>query len=491
MSDVMARTSGFFLASVWPSLLLAPLLPEGSPGLEAQTDPTRIDYRVVTEMRSIRAGEPPVVDTTFSTVWLAEGRLALLTDSTVYLVEETTATLTVASHNHETFIRLPLPLKLGEALTPLARFRFHTDPLLEARPIPDGGVDARDALPRLMAPVPQTLDSIFSSCEPARWQMDDVGSRTLSLCSWNQNLISGTSFTLLSRPLLRFLYPGFSERTLDLILATGGIPRFWEETVTTGGRQVRVTLHAVSVSREPFPPDSFLVPSGYKPRPRLRYRDLLAATSGPPEPGRDEREEEVRETLRALQAGYLCRDPATVEAWVHRLFAPDVEIVGTNSVFPGDFEWRKGRDAAVEMFGNDWERWGDLTVFPDDAEITVLRDVAWISMAGVVRRDPSQGDRYRWPEDSRRASLARIRDYTDSSLESRLSMYEILADAAQVLVEYERSEEFLWPLRMTFLMTRVADRWEIRQLHWSLPGRGFPGVRRFPNELATNPSGGR
>jgi len=61
-------------------------------------------------------------------------------------------------------------------------------------------------------------------------------------------------------------------------------------------------------------------------------------------------------------------------------------------------------------------------------------------------------------------------------------LYEVIHDASWGLVEYERSEEFVWPLRLTMGLVKQDDRWPIRQMHWSYPGEGYPLLKLIEYE---------
>ncbi len=66
-------------------------------------------------------------------------------------------------------------------------------------------------------------------------------------------------------------------------------------------------------------------------------------------------EQIILEILRDFQDGYTKKDPTFAEKWVKNLLDVSVQIIGTNSTYPGDFEWRSGHKAAFEMFENDWK----------------------------------------------------------------------------------------------------------------------------------------
>ena len=195
-------------------------------------------------------------------------------------------------------------------------------------------------------------------------------------------------------------------------------------------------------------------------------------------PKRSHIEIEILKQLKEFQKGYLERDITKVKSWVESLLDERVQIIGTNSIFPGDFEWRSGHEAAIEMFENDWKNWGDATLYIDQSEIEIELDSAWVVIFATVTRDTTK-EKNRTFEASKQRSLQRIKSITEKEIPSTLALYEIFNDASSVLVQYARSEIFVWPIRITLGFLKKNNQWLIKQIHFSWPGRGFPAVRLF------------
>ena len=189
---------------------------------------------------------------------------------------------------------------------------------------------------------------------------------------------------------------------------------------------------------------------------------------------RSDEEKVIMSLLKKFQEGYTKRDLLQVEKWVKDLFGENVQVIGTNSIYPGDFEWRTGYKAAIEMFENDWKHWGDLKMYLDHAEIAVDNDNSWVNLFATVVRF-SEGDRSF--EASKKRSLQRIKNYSDEAVDSTLALHKIINDASMILNQYGQSETFVWPIRITFGIQKKNNFWKIKQIHFSWPGRGFPSVR--------------
>jgi hypothetical protein len=163
-----------------------------------------------------------------------------------------------------------------------------------------------------------------------------------------------------------------------------------------------------------------------------------------------------------------------LDSWIEEVMAEDVYIVGTDSRWPDTWEWRGGKEAAREMFARDWRRWGDVRIYDDEMYFEVEGNAAWVVAYAPVTSERSDDDR------SRRRSVARISGYTEKDWTSRRILYEVIADASQVLSQYERGSEFITPMRAQFGLVKREGRWKIKMIHWSHPAYGFRSWR-LPN----------
>lgn len=191
-------------------------------------------------------------------------------------------------------------------------------------------------------------------------------------------------------------------------------------------------------------------------------------------PQRTAEEKIILARLMDFQEGYTKRDLSLVEEWVKDLLDENVQTIGTNSVYPGDFEWRTGHSAAIEMFENDWKHWGNLKMYLDHAEIAINNDISWVNVFATVTCF-SKGNRSL--KASRKRSLERIKKYSEEAIDSTLALYQIINDASMILYQYEQSETFVWPIRITLGLQKKKEIWKMKQIHFSWPGRGFPSVR--------------
>ncbi len=187
-------------------------------------------------------------------------------------------------------------------------------------------------------------------------------------------------------------------------------------------------------------------------------------------------ESEILQILKTFYEGYIKRDLSLVNIWAKKHLDENIQIIGTNAIYPGDFEWRTGQNAAIEMFENDWKHFGQLKFYLDQADIIVENNCAWATVFATATRITSKEEN-RTFEASKKRSLDRIKAMTEENKSSTLTLYQIINDASSVLFQYEQSELFVWPIRTSFSFIKINDKWLIKQLHFSWPGRGFPAVR--------------
>ncbi len=85
--------------------------------------------------------------------------------------------------------------------------------------------------------------------------------------------------------------------------------------------------------------------------------------------------------LRELQEGYRKRDPAGLDIFMRRIFAPDADvlILGTDGG-----EWVRGYPQAADFIKKDWQSWGDMNLDIEDSAVWSSKDVAWIATTGDV-----------------------------------------------------------------------------------------------------------
>lgn len=125
----------------------------------------------------------------------------------------------------------------------------------------------------------------------------------------------------------------------------------------------------------------------------VRRQNLQAAGDAP---------EDVRigvlTTLRALQDGYIERDPKQIDTFMGRLFPKDGDLLFEGS----DGEWVRNYATVADLVQADWRNWGDLRFATGDAVVWSSGTVAWIATVGVVH--------FKWSDRPVRLSAIMVRE---------------------------------------------------------------------------------
>jgi len=400
-------------------------------------------------------------------LWIGQHALTYINGEKIYIMDLNKERMILANSEHKTYVETAWPLMLPSILNDLARLRLETSQRTT------GSVNKSDETKMIKKWLCNRFDvkkKGSTKSESTIW--------TTTTVPFNLEIFNKTMGCL-----EKFFNFNYSDKLNTELGKINGFPIFIEEIKEWRGARIRSTFEVVEISKELLPANIHSVPVDYLKKEKVSYEELKAVSPGPQKTGLSKEGEKIVTVLKKLQEGYTRRDPSIVEQWVKDLFTEDVYIIGTNATYPGNFEWREGHEAAVEMFSNDWRCWGDLNMYIDEADISVDNESAWIAMFATVIKKPGHGaNRYRSADRSRRGSLARIREMAESELPSVLALYEIIHDASMVLVQYERSHKFIWPIRMTLGMVKKNGKWLLKQIHWSWPGRGFPVVRLLKNE---------
>lgn len=166
----------------------------------------------------------------------------------------------------------------------------------------------------------------------------------------------------------------------------------------------------------------------------------------------------VRAAFQQFNDGYARRDLQSLDSFMADLFPQDdvQMIVGT-----GDDEWFFGLAGSRELVGSDWEFWGDVAFDVPGATISVAGDVAWLAARGTVSRTI--------PADSfQEGTLTYIKDLiAEGKGSTKEQMLEVFRAASNTIYETARGDRYVWPVRLTAVLTRSEGRWRFRQLHFS------------------------
>lgn len=194
--------------------------------------------------------------------------------------------------------------------------------------------------------------------------------------------------------------------------------------------------------------------------------------SGPARKASSKAEEQVRKALQMLQDGYLRRNLESLDYLASEIFPEDgkVTIVGTGGMLPGDEEWPQGAEGAKKLLASDWRGWGDVYFNVPCARIGVHGDVAWLESNAFVEKTMTR-------EQVSENHLKYVRALLEGDLGPEEKVAEIARGASNVVMEMNRGERYVWPMRFSAVLQLQGRRWVFRHMHFSFPTTRFPDER--------------
>lgn len=181
------------------------------------------------------------------------------------------------------------------------------------------------------------------------------------------------------------------------------------------------------------------------------------------------------EVLKKVEVAYIKRDPKQVDTFMESLFDRNesIIVVGTSGG-----EWCMGYDEVREIFSSDWEYWGDLRINTREAIITAMENTALIYTTGTIKYT------FYTNNDTYTRYLGYVKEFfeegtDDSKKPDKTKLTEINWKLCHQLGSWEGAERnYLWDVRISFVLVKKETRWIIKQIQFSLPAVGYlPEVR--------------
>ena len=184
---------------------------------------------------------------------------------------------------------------------------------------------------------------------------------------------------------------------------------------------------------------------------------------------------ELIEVLNIFEQAYIERDVNKIHSFMDTLFdkSENVIVIGTSCG-----ELCLGYEEVKDIFLGDWEYWGDLRIKADEAIIMPLGNTALIHTTGTIKYSfNSKSDTYT-------RYLGYVKEYfngtsSDSKKDNKVKLTEINWMLCHLLNQRNTVQrDYLWDLRICFVLVKKESRWIIRQMQFSLPVVGhFPDIR--------------
>jgi hypothetical protein len=177
--------------------------------------------------------------------------------------------------------------------------------------------------------------------------------------------------------------------------------------------------------------------------------------------------EEIREVLRKFQEGYIKRDLNRINDFMEELFASGEDTIVFGAA---PYEECFGYEEAKKLIETDWKFWGDFSIDIDGAVISCSESMASLTTRGKVKMQiPTNNLCNR--------SLQDIEQIIKNDLPPKGKLLLVNDNASKVLLELERGETHIWPIRLSAALIKRNNKWLFKQMHCSHPVSAYPGQR--------------
>ena len=176
-------------------------------------------------------------------------------------------------------------------------------------------------------------------------------------------------------------------------------------------------------------------------------------------------EHNIRNFMRDFQLAYQLKGISRVYDFVNDFFTCDAVYYGTSST-----EHCVGKDALMSLITYDWSYWGLLELDIDNAHINVYGDAAGFVTTGCVRWNIPK-------EQLLEKAKADIREIIDGPYSLKECTMKINNLTSKVLLESERGDHHILPVRISAMLCIIDNLWKISQLVISHPTANYPDSR--------------
>jgi len=173
---------------------------------------------------------------------------------------------------------------------------------------------------------------------------------------------------------------------------------------------------------------------------------------------------EIRTVLQQFQDGYITRDFSQLDEFMNLFYQHnDIELIGIGASVRGGNEWFQGPNQIREIIESDWTYWGDITIDVEEAKITTLGNVAWLSTSGVLVQTLAIDEALV----SYLKQMIELAENESMTPEARLM--EATHFGMRRLWERHKGEGYRWPFVFTAVLVKTEDRWRFHQVQFAMP----------------------
>lgn len=176
--------------------------------------------------------------------------------------------------------------------------------------------------------------------------------------------------------------------------------------------------------------------------------------------------EELIKLLESFQHAYSARDLGSAQAFIDDVFVEKEPVYYGAS----PAEQCVGAGRILRLIGYDWTVWGDLMLDFDSLVAHDYGDAKDFIITGCVDWN-IQGDAFL----SR--AMMDVKDMVLRGGDTKTLLYELNTLSSKMLMEAERGERHVLPIRMSGMAVRQEGKLKISHLHVSYPTQNYPDCR--------------
>lgn len=176
---------------------------------------------------------------------------------------------------------------------------------------------------------------------------------------------------------------------------------------------------------------------------------------------------EIKSVIFKFEAGYKERDLNQVDSFMNELFCKDEDTLVFGAA---PYEEFIGYKQVRKLIEKDWQYWGELSLDVDGSIINIGQDMACATIRGNVKMQINE-------EQLCGRSLYDIGEMIGSQFSYKEKLLMICDNVSKVLLELERGNTHVWPIRITAVLVKRNEKWLFKQMHFSHPTIAYPGDR--------------
>ncbi|MDF2593179.1 MAG: hypothetical protein K0S75_2645 [Clostridia bacterium] len=177
--------------------------------------------------------------------------------------------------------------------------------------------------------------------------------------------------------------------------------------------------------------------------------------------------DEVRKVLKKFQDLYANKDTSQIEDYVKDTFSfkEGLAVLGS-----GMNQWCFNAEDITALIkshmSNENNYWREVDFKFETAKVFANKDVAWVVSIGNIRNTLPEHEQI---EDT----INKVKDILSREKKSKENTLDAARKIANLLLETDKGESYVWPFRFTCVLVNENDTWKFHQMQFSLDSESW------------------